>query len=173
MAPLPAPEPAQAAVEARPQASAAPGPSAAAAPGAAAPDLRAGLRHGAAGCANAGAVGMSRAERERCDEEFANRTAGSPFLPAAIPSRMRAYYDAVAEAKKPDPPLAPPRARAGMGMFEPEPVVTNGHGPAVGCKVHFGPGKVRNTPPHALTLGPCYIEPPKGSLTPEVDVTPP
>jgi hypothetical protein len=94
-------------------------------------------------------------------------------MPAAIPPRIRAYYDAVAEAKKPDPPLVPLRARSAMSMFEGDPVVTNGHGPAVGCKIHFGPGKVRNTPPHALTFGPCYIEPPKGSLTPEVDLTPP
>ena len=87
-------------------------------------------------------------------------------MPAAIPPRIRAYYDAVAEAKKPDPPLVPLRARSAMSMFEGDPVATNGHGPAIGCKLP------RPKLPHALMLGPCYIEPPKGSLTPEVDVTP-
>ena len=136
------------------------------------PDLRLSLRHGAAGCTNAGAVGMSRAERERCDEQLGRGVATAPYLPAAIAPRIRAYYDAVAEAKRADPqPVRPPGIESSFG--DPIPRPSSGHPPAIGCQMFFGPGARPNPRPHALTLGPCFIEPPKGPLTPEVDVPPP
>jgi hypothetical protein len=136
------------------------------------PDLRLALRHGLAGCANAGAS-LTRAERERCNEQLGQGVASAPYLPAAIEPRIRAYYDAVAEAKKPDPPPVPLKAPGSLKPFEGDPRTTNGHGPGIGCKIPFGPGEKPKKLPHALYLGPCFIEPPKGSLTPEVDITPP
>jgi hypothetical protein len=115
---------------------------------------------------------MSRAERDRCDEQLGRGVATAPYLPAAIGPRIRAYYDAVAEAKKADPqPVRPPGIESSFG--DPIPRPSNGHPPGIGCQIFFGPGAKPNPRPHALTLGPCFIEPPKGPLTPEVDVPPP
>ena len=86
-------------------------------PGPAAPDLRAALQHGVIGCANAGA-GLSRTEREHCDERLGQGVASAPFLPAAIGPRIRTYYDAVALAKKPDPQPVPLRAQGSLGVFD-------------------------------------------------------
>jgi hypothetical protein len=146
-------------------------PSTPAAAGPPAPDLRLALRHGLAGCVNT--TGMSRAERERCDEQLGRGATAAPYMPAAIAPRMRAYYDAVAEARKADPQPVPLGAPGRLGMLDADPRTTNGHGPAIGCKIVFGPGEKPKPLPHALRLGPCFIEPPKGSLTPEVDLTPP
>ena len=41
-----------------------------------------------------------------------------------------------------------------------------GHPPVVACI----PGKPKHMLPHAIKLGPCYIEPPQGSLSVDVDV---
>lgn len=175
VAPLPAaPAPTRPAERAATPASAPAGQ----APGASGgPDLSLALRHGAAGCANASLVGMSRAERERCDERLGRAMASAPYLPAAIEPRIRAYYDAVAEAKKPDPQPVHPALEGGFGPAQMDRAFglsdargANGHGPAVGCRVIFGVGKKPNDLPNALKLGPCYIEPPKGPLTPEVDI---
>jgi hypothetical protein len=43
----------------------------------------------------------------------------------------------------------------------------------IGCLIPFGPGEKPKILPHALTLGPCFIEPPKGLLDPEVDIVVP
>jgi hypothetical protein len=135
------------------------------------PDLRLALRHGLAGCANT--ANMSHAERERCDEQLGRGVASATYMPAAIAPRIRTYYDAVAEAKKPDPQQVPLRAPGRLHALDTDVRTTNGHGPGVGCKITWGPGEKPKGPPHALSLGPCFIEPPKGSLTPEVDLTPP
>jgi hypothetical protein len=116
---------------------------------------------------------MTRADRERCEEQLGHGVASAPFLPAAIGPRIRAYYDAVAEAKKPDPPPAPRRPIGALGRWEPDVRETNGHGIGIGCHIAFGAGQKPKAPPHALTLGPCMIEPPKGTLDPEVDIPPP
>jgi hypothetical protein len=115
---------------------------------------------------------MTRAQRDLCNERLGRNLSGEAFLPAAIPRRIRAYYDAVAEAKAPDPsPVRLTAQGAGpagvAGLFAGDERTTNGHGPGIGCK--WPAPKL----PHALMFGPCYIEPPKGSLTPEVDITPP
>ncbi|MGZ6020327.1 MAG: hypothetical protein ACXWKO_16790 [Phenylobacterium sp.] len=93
---------------------------------------------------------------------------------------MRAYYDAVIKAKAPDKPWTPNRAIGALNRFDPEPRASNDHLPGVGCVFPFTYGQKqtakqkkaarRNALPHALWLGPCFIEPPKGSLDPEVDV---
>jgi hypothetical protein len=151
------------------------------APAAPAPgsDLRAGLRRGPAGCVNlASTRSASRAESDDCNDRLGRGGASGPVLPLQIQPRLRAYYDQVALAKAPDPPPVrnaekPPTGSGPAGIFWLPDIPTNGHGPSFGCSIAFGAGKKTNTMPHALRLGPCYIEPPKGPLDPEVDLTPP
>jgi len=161
-----------------------PGPSAPGAEGetASAPDIRLALRHGATGCSSALRAGMSREERERCDERLAEGVKTAPFMQVALEPRMRAYYDAVIKAKAPDKPWTPNRAIGALKRFDAEPRVSSSgdHLPGIGCAFPFTYGQKqtakqkkaarRNALPHALWLGPCFIEPPKGSLDPEVDV---
>jgi hypothetical protein len=114
-----------------------------------APDLRQALRHGLAGCVNA--IGLTRTERQDCDDRLAQGARQAPLMGIGLEPRIQAYYAAVAEAK----------------------TGATGHPPLIGCRIPFGPGKPRKLPSHWLTLGPCFIAPPKGSLTPEADITPP
>ena len=95
-----------------------------------------------------------------------------------IGGRIRAYYDLVALAKAPDPQPVRRTAQGASGpgtagMFSVDDRGETGHGPSIGCKIPFGVGKKPPKLPHAFYLGPCYIEPPAGSLTPDVDITPP
>jgi hypothetical protein len=145
-----------------------PGTAAAGPPG---PDLSLALRHGVAGCANL-AGHMGRAEREHCDDQLAKGAAQAKPLGLALEPRIRAYYDAVALAKKPDGPLTRIGIQ-GTGIFATDPRGVTGHGPGIGCRIPFGPGKPRKLPSHWLKLGPCYIAPPQGPLTVEADITPP
>ena len=157
---------------------AAPSPPGADGSGAAtAPDIRLALRHGAMGCSSALQANMTREERERCDERLAVGVKTAPFMQAALEPRMRAYYDAVIKAKAPDKPWTPNRAIGALGRLDPEPRVSSSgdHGwdrlrhsvqPAESRATKAAPDAL----PHALWLGPCYIEPPKGSLDPEVDI---
>jgi hypothetical protein len=172
VAPLPAaPSPAKPAEAAKPSAVAAEGqPGAPSAPG---PDLRAALRHGVAGCANLGAVGMTRAEREACDDQLARGVGQAPVLGVVLQPRIRAYYDAVARAKAPDRPPSPARAPGALGMFDVDDRGQTGHPPMIGCSVPFGPGEKPKLPSHWLKLGPCFIAPSQGPLTVEADITPP
>ena len=153
-----------------------PSPAPSARPSAPGPDLAAALRRGSVGCANAGAVGLSRAERETCEERLAAGAKDAKHLWGMEPAK-REYYAAVAEAKAPDP--APTQGTAlgrvgGHYGLDTDMRGMKGHLPFVACKLSFGPGKkVNHTPPHALSLGPCYIEPPAGSLSPDVDIPPP
>jgi hypothetical protein len=170
--PLPvAPLPAEAAAPQPTKAAPQPATGQQASPPAAEPpasDLRLALRHGVAGCANAGAS-MTRAERERCNEQLGRGVATAPFLPAAIEPRIRGYYDAVALAKQADPPPVPRKPPGSLGMFDTDLRGTGGHPLAIGCRA----GANRKALPHALRLGPCFIAPPKGPLTVEADITPP
>ena len=146
------------------------------------PDIRLALRHGATGCNSALQANMTREERERCDERLAAGVKTAPFMQTALEPRMRAYYDAVIKAKAPDKPWTPNRAIGALGRFDPEPRVSSSgdHLPGLGCVFPFSYGQKQtakqkkaaryNALPHALWLGPCFIEPPKGSLDPEVDV---
>jgi hypothetical protein len=138
-----------------------------------APDIGLALRHGAAGCASAGAIGMTRAEREHCDERLAAGARTAPVLAVALEPRMRAYYDAVAKAKEHDKALTPQRAIGALGYFDGDPRGVTGHGPGIHCSVPFGAGPKPKLPAHWLKLGPCAIVPPQGPLTVEADITPP
>lgn len=155
---------------------AAPSPGPPAAVPAAGPDLAGVLRRGAVGCANAGAVGLSRAERERCEARLAAGAKDAKHLWGMEPAK-REYYAAVAEAKAPDAPVTQGTALGRVGGqygLDSDMRGMKGHLPYIGCKVHFGRGyKPPNAPPHALKLGPCFIEPPAGSLSPDVDIPPP
>jgi hypothetical protein len=144
-----------------------------AAPASPAPDLRAALRHGVAGCANLAAVGMTRAERDACEDQLARNAAQAPVLAISLEPRIRAYYDAVARAKAPDRQPTPARAPGALGLLDVDDRGQTGHPPLVGCAIPFGPGQKPKLPSHWLTLGPCFIAPPKGSLTVEADITPP
>jgi hypothetical protein len=89
---------------------------------------------------------MTAADRDACRDRLAAGTAEAPYLSGTAPEKL-AYYAAVAQAYA--------DWKSGRDP---------GHPPGVGCG---------NPPPHALKLGPCFIEPPKGSLDPEVDIAPP
>jgi hypothetical protein len=178
VAPLPAallpvaPSPAKAAEAGKPPALAAEGQPTA--PGAPGPDLRAALRHGVVGCANLSAVGMTRAEREACDDQLARGAKQAPVLEVVLQPRIRAYYDAVAKAKAPDRPPTPARAPGALGMFDVDDRGQTGHGPGFHCSFSFGSGPKPKLPAHWLKLGPsCAIVPPQGPLTVEADITPP
>src|SRR5258708_6472607 len=71
-----------------------------------------------AGSANAAALGLPPAERDLGAEQLGGGAASAPFLPAAIGGAKRAYYDAVAEAKKADGAPTPQRAPGVLGMFD-------------------------------------------------------
>jgi hypothetical protein len=147
----------------------APGMAAAGPPG---PDLRLALRHGVMGCANL--AGLSRAERERCDEQLGRGAAETPAMAIALEPRIRAYYNAVALAKARERPGVAVDNRLMMVLgAKPPPAPGADHIPMIGCRVPFGPGKPRKLPSHWLTLGPCFIAPPKGPFSVEADITPP
>lgn len=137
-------------VSAIPNAPAPPGSAGPAAPGPAAPGLPAGvasaLRGGLFGCANAAALGLSEAERTGCRDRLAAGATTAAYRPG-IPAAKSEYYAAVLAAE------ADYRAHGG-------------HPPVIACI----PGKPTHMLPHAIKIGPCYIEPPQGSLSVDVDV---
>jgi hypothetical protein len=141
------------------------------------PDIRAALRHGATGCANLASTAITRAEREHCDEQLAAGGKTAPVLAEGRDPRIQAYFDAVAKAKAPDKPWTP--IGKGIGKSGQEDLryvdqrASNDHVPMFGCAIPFGPGEKKKLPAHWLKLGPCFIVPPKGPLTEEVDITPP
>ncbi len=106
------------------------------------------------GCAHPDAAWMSDADRDACRERLASGAERAPHLDG-MPATKLAYFGAVAKAQ----------ADWASGRDA-------GHGPGIGCMVHFGPGKRSQPPPHALVLGPCMIEPPRGSLDVDVDILP-
>lgn len=107
------------------------------------------LGSGAAGCRPANLAKLSDDDRTKCAEAMGAATRTAPYYAAAIAPENRAYYDAIVASRK-DP----------------------GRAPTVGCKVLFGPNreKARAAPTNSATLGPCYIAPPVGVLTPEAGV---
>ena len=119
--------------------------------GAASPndDLAAALRGGPVGCAHQDAAWMTDAGREACRHQLAIGAASTPYRQGMAPAKL-AYYAAVAQAEE--------DWRSGRNP---------GHLPYLGCT----PG--RSPPPHALKIGPCFIDPPQGSLDQDVDVPSP
>jgi len=119
--------------------------------------LSAALRGGPIGCANQAAAWMSDAERDACRQRLAAGAANVPYLHGMAPEKL-AYYNALAKAQQ--------------DWLDWRDV---GHLPYVYCGLKFGGGRTYKVaaPPHALTFGPCFLEPPKGSLSVTVDVPPP
>jgi len=117
-------------------------------------DLAAALRGSAVGCASTGAAWMSQAERDACRERLAAGADRVQHLEGMAPEKL-AYYAAVAKAEQ-----------DWLSGRNP------GHPPGVACAIYFGRGPAPRPPPHALVLGPCIIEPPRGSLDVDVDVLP-
>jgi len=138
-------------------------------------DLGAALRRGGFACAGARNTMLTPEERARCQEKLGALALKAPALPAPIDPAKRAYYDAVAEAYRDPGQMVPLTARGAGGMFAQERSVHAGHGPRVGCSVKFGPNadKAPKGPPNALRAGPCFIQAPTGSLTPEGDIRKP
>jgi hypothetical protein len=106
------------------------------------------------GCDQPDAAWMSAAARAACRQQLAAGAAAAPHVEGMAPAK-HAYYAAVAKAQ--DDWLSGRDA---------------GHPPFAGCAVFWGPGETPKMPPHALKLGPCILEPPRGSLDPDVDVQP-
>lgn len=138
-------------------------------------DLAAALRAGGYGCGGARDARLSPEERARCQEKLGALALTAPSLPAPIDAGKRAYYDAIAEAYSNRGQMVPLTARGAGGMFALDDTVHQGHGPRAGCSVKFGPNadKVPKGPANALRAGPCFIQPPVGSLTPEGDIRKP
>jgi len=121
------------------------------------PDLVAALRRGPVGCAHPDAAWMTDADRDVCRHRLAAGAANAPYLHGMAAAKL-SYYDAVAKAEE--------DWRTGRDP---------GHLPFIFCGFRFGQGRGETEAPgpHALKLGPCYIEPPKGALSQDVDVPPP
>lgn len=135
-------------------------------------DLGAALRSGGYACGSGRRALLTPEERARCEEKLGALALKAPPLPAPIDPEKRAYYDAVAEAYRDPGQMVPLTARGAGGIFGAERSVHLGHGPLVGCSVKFGPNadKAPKGPANALRAGPCFIQPPNGSLTPEADI---
>ena len=138
-------------------------------------DLGAVLRQGGYACAGVRNTMLTPEERTRCQEKLGALALKAPSLPAPIDPAKRAYYDAVAEAYDNRGAMVALTAPGAAGMFDAPPSYNNGHGPRVGCSVKFGPNarKAPKGPPNALRAGPCFIQPPNGSLSPEADIRKP
>jgi hypothetical protein len=138
-------------------------------------DLGAVLRSGGFGCGSEREARLSPEDRARCQDKLGALALKASPLAAPIDPAKRAYYDAVAEAYRNRGQSVPLNARGGNGMFDVDDSVFPGHGPRVGCSVKFGPNAARTPkgPPNALRAGPCFIQPPNGSLSPEVDIRKP
>jgi len=147
------PTPSSPEVPAPPEPAAGPGAAGLAAPGPSAPGLPSGvasaLRGSVVGCANAAALGLSDTERAGCRDRLAAGAALAP-LRSGIPTDKRAYYDTIVATE------AAYRSDAG-----------GAHGPGVFC---YPGGHGARPLPHAIKIGPCYIEPPQGMLSVDVDV---
>jgi len=134
------------------------------------PGLQAVLRR-QLGCQERSGVRLTRDEQGDCSERLGRGAVTAPYLKAPIAPEIRTYYDQVAKAKEPQGPLPPLKARGRLGLFEAMPTGMKGHGPGFGCKFALGPHGLKAVrPPHGVKVGPCFIEPPAGSLTPDIDV---
>lgn len=175
VAPLPAPQPVQTAAPAPPSPASVAPTRRQALPEGPREQLGAALRRSAIGCANPQAAGLTREERAACEERFGSGSGAAPYIPAPLSPEIRAYYDAVAKAKAPDGPLTPQIARGRAGLFDDVPVGMKGHLPGAGCGLALGANGGAVRPAHSLKLGPlpCYVVPPAGSLSPDVDVANP
>lgn len=138
-------------------------------------DLGAVLRQGGFACAGVRNTMLTPEERARCQEKLGAMALKAQPLPAPIDPAKRAYYDAVAQAYDNRGAMVPLTAPGAAGMLDAPPSYNNGHGPRVGCSVKFGPNarKAPKGPPNALRAGPCFIQPPNGSLSPEADIRKP
>ena len=65
-------------------------------------DLRAALRQGAPGCANADTVGLTRAERDLCNEKFGKGAKTAPYLGLGLTADKQRLLDAAAAKKDED-----------------------------------------------------------------------
>jgi len=62
-------------------------------------ELREALRRSVVGCANQDAVGLTRRERENCDEKLGKGAKDAPFIPAPMAAAKRERFDAAAARK--------------------------------------------------------------------------
>ncbi|MEJ0066611.1 MAG: hypothetical protein WDM85_15345 [Caulobacteraceae bacterium] len=90
---------------------------------------------------------MSQAAKDACRERLAAGAASVPHLEGMPPEKL-AYYAAVVKAED--------DWRTGRNA---------GHLPFLACAP-----SAKRPPPHALKIGPCFIDPPVGSLDQDADV---
>lgn len=64
--------------------------------------MRAALRHGTVGCANPQAVGLTRAERELCDEKFGKGAKDAAFAGLGLSPDKQRILDAAGAKKDAD-----------------------------------------------------------------------
>jgi hypothetical protein len=136
------------------------------------PGVRAALRR-QTDCAERSGLRLAKDERGDCDERLGKGALAAPYLKAPIAPEIRQYWDAVAEAKSSKDLPTPPIARQRLGAFAAPGANMKGHGPGIGCHIDIGPKGLKvQRPAHGLKLGPlpCFIVPPAGSLSPDVDV---
>ena len=65
-------------------------------------DVRTALRHGEPGCANPDAVGLTKAERDLCNEKFGKGAKSAPFLGLGLAGDKQRLLDAAAQKKEDD-----------------------------------------------------------------------
>lgn len=65
-------------------------------------DVRTALRQGAPGCANQDTVGLTRAERDLCNEKFGKGAKTAPFLGLGLAADKQRLLDAAAAQKEAD-----------------------------------------------------------------------
>lgn len=133
------------------------------------------------GCDHRDGVGLTRVEREHCNEIAGARGQIGPRI-GGVPDEKRAYYDQVAAAyaamRYPTPVARGPAFGTGAaGAYADPPTAMPGHMPGIGCRLPLGKPRGwkggHDGPAHSLKLGPCFISPPQGVLTEEADVRPP
>lgn len=137
VAPLPVPEPKPAASQPGPA------PSSATPPAPLTANVRNALRLGPLGCANAEVLGLSRAEREKCDEQLAAGAKSAPYIPGAKrPDLAAAAAQKEARVRAQEAPLGtgltprtPPPAD-----YDGEPNITGSGASALG-QVTYPPSK--------------------------------
>ncbi|WP_372786970.1 hypothetical protein [Phenylobacterium sp.] len=65
-------------------------------------DVRTALRQGAPGCSNPDAVGLTKAERDLCNEKFGKGAKSAPFLGLGLAGDKQRLLDAAAQKKDDD-----------------------------------------------------------------------
>jgi hypothetical protein len=148
VAPLPVPAAEPAAAPPRPASPVHPAPKPEGPKG----DVKTALRGGAVGCANPLAVGLTRAERDLCDERLGKGAKEAEFIPPglALTAAKRALLDKAAaarEARRADKERQPPPAmmKPGPADYDGEPYISGAGASALGTPAPKPSGRAART----------------------------